>query len=65
MRKDRKMTTLPLSYIFHELRTFKNAIREGDLDLADTCLSHLESTIISELKDELDQAFIEKGDKEG
>lgn len=51
------MSKLPLSYIFHELRTFKNAINEGDLDLADTCLSHLEGTIISQLKDELDEAF--------
>lgn len=51
------MTKLPMEYITNELRAFRKALKEGDLDTADTCLSHLQNTILPELEAELEQAF--------
>ena len=54
------MGKLPLTYIINELKAFRKALKEGDLDLADACVSHLENTIIPDLQRELSEAF-EKG----
>lgn len=54
------MDKLPMEYIINELRAFRKALKTSDLDLAADCYSHLENTIIPELRAELDNAF-EKG----
>jgi hypothetical protein len=59
-RRGKEMDKLPMEYIINELRAFRKALKTSDLDLAADCYSHLENTIIPELRAELDNAF-EKG----
>ena len=57
-QKEREqMEKLSMEYIITELRAFRKALKTGDLDLADSCVSHLENAILPQLKKELNAAF--------
>jgi hypothetical protein len=59
-KKEREiMTKLSMEYMTNELKAFRKALKEGDLDTAENCLSHFEYQILGLLKRELEDTASE------